>query len=45
MRRRFTVSCEVPSLGVRTQGGGSSRRRAEQEAAERMMEMLAPASV
>lgn len=43
--QRFTVSCEVPSLGVRTQGGGSSRRRAEQEAAERMMETLAPASV
>ncbi len=41
----FTVSCEVPSLGARTQGRGSSRRRAEQQAAERMMETLGPRSV
>jgi ribonuclease-3 len=33
----FTVSCEVPGLGLQTQGEGSSRRRAEQEAAERML--------
>jgi ribonuclease III len=33
----FTVSCEVPGLGLATQGEGSSRRRAEQEAAERML--------
>ena len=41
----FTVSCEVPSLGARSQGRGSSRRRAEQQAAERMMETLGPRSV
>ena len=33
----FRVSCEVPGLGLATQGEGSSRRRAEQEAAERML--------
>ncbi len=33
----FEVSCEVPDLGQRVQGRGSSRRRAEQEAAERML--------
>jgi ribonuclease III len=33
----FRVSCEVAAFGRRVQGGGSSRRRAEQEAAERML--------
>ena len=33
----FRVSCEVPGLGLRVEGGGSSRRRAEQEAAGRML--------
>lgn len=33
----FWVSCEVPSLQLRTIGSGSSRRRAEQEAAERVL--------
>ncbi len=33
----FRVSCEVPGLNLQTQGEGSSRRRAEQEAAERML--------
>ncbi len=33
----FQVSCEVPDLGRCVQGHGSSRRRAEQEAAERML--------
>src|SRR6516164_2656700 len=33
----FRVSCEVPDLGLRVEGGGSSRRRAEQEAAGRML--------
>ncbi|MGH8134452.1 MAG: ribonuclease III [Steroidobacteraceae bacterium] len=33
----FRVSCEVLGLGRRVHGGGSSRRRAEQEAAERML--------
>jgi len=36
----FEVSCEVPALGVRAQGRGSSRRRAEQEAAERMLSQI-----
>jgi ribonuclease III len=38
----FRVSCEVAALGRRVQGGGSSRRRAEQEAAERMLGEIAP---
>jgi ribonuclease III len=29
----FCVICEVPTLGLRAMGSGSSRRRAEQEAA------------
>jgi ribonuclease-3 len=33
----FTVRCEVAQLGLVTQGSGSSRRRAEQEAAERLL--------
>jgi ribonuclease III len=33
----FEVSCEVAALGLRAHGRGSSRRRAEQEAAERML--------
>jgi ribonuclease III len=36
----FTVSCEVAGLGLATQGEGSSRRRAEQEAAERMLALI-----
>jgi ribonuclease-3 len=38
----FTVSCEVADLKARTQGRGASRRRAEQEAAARMIETIAP---
>ena len=38
----FRVSCEVPALGRRVQGGGSSRRRAEQEAAELMLREISP---
>jgi ribonuclease III len=38
----FRVSCEVVSLGRRVHGGGSSRRRAEQEAAERMLSEIGP---
>lgn len=38
----FRVSCEVESLGRCVHGGGSSRRRAEQEAAERMLREIAP---
>ena len=41
----FTVKCEVPALGLTTSGQGSSRRRAEQEAAERMIETLGTRSV
>jgi ribonuclease-3 len=37
----FVASCEVASLGLRARGAGSSRRRAEQEAAERLLGMLA----
>lgn len=33
----FHVSCEVPDLSLRAQGSGLSRRRAEQEAAERIL--------
>jgi ribonuclease-3 len=36
----FVASCEVPALGLRSQGEGSSRRRAEQEAAQRLLEAL-----
>lgn len=38
----FRVSCAVESLGRRVHGGGSSRRRAEQQAAERMLRELTP---
>ena len=33
----FRVTCDVPDLGRRSQGSGSSRRRAEQEAAEQII--------
>jgi ribonuclease-3 len=33
----FHVTCDVPDLGRRSQGSGSSRRRAEQEAAEQIL--------
>jgi ribonuclease-3 len=33
----FRVRCEVTQLGLTTQGSGSSRRKAEQEAAERLL--------
>ena len=33
----FQVSCEVPALRLTAEGRGSSRRRAEQEAAERIL--------
>jgi ribonuclease III len=36
----FQVSCEVPGLKLATQGEGLSRRRAEQEAAERMLAQI-----
>ena len=34
----FVASCEVRSLGLRGQGEGSNRRRAEQAAAERVLQ-------
>jgi ribonuclease III len=36
----FVASCVVPALDVRALGEGSSRRRAEQEAAQRVLENL-----
>ncbi len=39
-RQSFDVSCEVPELGLRATGSGSSRRAAEQEAAEAMIPLL-----
>jgi ribonuclease-3 len=36
----FVASCEVPDLAQRATGRGSSRRRAEQEAAQRVLEAL-----
>lgn len=37
----FVASCEVQTLGLRERGEGSSRRRAEQQAAGRMLEAIA----
>ena len=37
----FAVACEVTSLRMKTLGEGSSRRRAEQEAAQRLLDALA----
>jgi ribonuclease-3 len=36
----FRVSCEVPGLSLRVEGVGSSRRRAEQQAAASMLEAI-----
>lgn len=41
----FRVQCEVDALGVRAEGVGSSRRRAEQEAAEAVLSRLASGEV
>jgi ribonuclease III len=41
----FEVSCDVPGLGARAHGRGSSRRRAEQQAAERMLAQIAAQNV
>jgi ribonuclease-3 len=40
----FTVSCEVPILGLTAVGEGGSRRRAEQLAATKLLELL-PAEI
>ena len=39
--QHFAVACQVTALGLKTQGQGSSRRRAEQEAAQRLLDALA----
>jgi len=39
-RQSFTVSCQVEGLDEETTGTGSSRRRAEQDAAKRIMAIL-----
>lgn len=39
-RQSFAVSCAVPALGLVAAGEGSSRRRAEQEAARKLLERL-----
>jgi ribonuclease-3 len=36
----FVASCEAPELGLRFVGRGSSRRRAEQEAAQKVLDAL-----
>jgi len=36
----FHVTCDVPELDLRAEGSGSSRRRAEQEAAERILQEI-----
>jgi ribonuclease III len=41
----FRVSCEVADLELRVEGGGSSRRRAEQEAAAHMLARIGAPSV
>ena len=40
-RQTFTVACSVPSLGLSTEGSGSSRRSAEQLAADLMLDEIA----
>jgi ribonuclease-3 len=36
----FHVICDVPEIGRRAEGSGSSRRRAEQEAAEHILQAI-----
>jgi ribonuclease-3 len=36
----FVASCEVEELGLRERGEGTSRRRAEQAAAQRLLDQL-----
>ncbi len=38
--QQFLVRCDVPALGLERPGEGSSRRRAEQQAAERILDAL-----
>jgi ribonuclease-3 len=39
--QQFSVTCEVPVLGLRASGQGASRRGAEQEAARQVLEAIA----
>ena len=39
-QQQFKVECAVPALGLKVEGEGDSRRRAEQEAAARMIERI-----
>jgi ribonuclease-3 len=39
--QHFAVRCEVSSLELAAPGEGSSRRRAEQDAAQRVLEWIA----
>ena len=39
--QRFVASCEAPDLGLRATGDGTSRRRAEQAAAQRVLARIA----
>jgi ribonuclease-3 len=41
-QQSFTISCEVPVLGMSAVGEGASRRRAEQLAAAKLLELLPP---
>ncbi len=43
-QQKFDVSCSVDGFEPETRGAGSSRRNAEQQAAERMLEQLADAN-
>lgn len=38
----FEVECVARALGLRAKGGGASRRRAEQQAAENLLKLLPP---
>lgn len=40
-QQQFKVECAAPALGLKVEGEGDSRRRAEQEAAARMIERIA----
>ncbi len=43
--QRFVASCEVAALEARAHGEGSSRRRAEQEAAQQVLERITAGEV
>lgn len=43
--QQFRITCEIEKLGIRTEGAGSSRRAAEQIAAERALERVKPGNL